>query len=62
VPNLDQTDEDGMGTGRNDIESEGEMCANIKFLHTLAVILRPVFTDTALRFSKVIMRWCAPYS
>jgi hypothetical protein len=23
VPNLDQTDEDGMGTGRNDIGSEG---------------------------------------
>jgi hypothetical protein len=23
-PNLDQTDEDGIGTGRNDIEREGE--------------------------------------
>ena len=47
--NLDQTDEDGMGTGHNDIESEGGMYANIKILHTLGAILRPVFTDTALR-------------
>jgi WD40 repeat protein len=35
---------------------------NRKIIHTLAAILRPVFTDTALRCFKVILRWCAPYS
>ena len=62
MPNLDQTDEDGMGMGRNGIEREGELYANRNILHTLAAILKPVFTDTALRCSKVILRWCAPYS
>jgi hypothetical protein len=62
VPNLDQTDEDGVGTAHNDIEGEGEMYANRNILHTLATILKPLFTDTALQCSKVILRWCAPYS
>ena len=48
MPDLGQTDEDGMGTGRNDIESDGEMSANRNILHTLAAILMPLFTDTAL--------------
>jgi len=38
------------------------MYANRKIFHTLAAILKPLFTDTALRCSKVILRWCAPYS
>ena len=62
VPDLGQTDENGMGTGLNDIEREGEMSANRNILHTLAAILKPLFTDAALRCSKVILRWCAPYS
>lgn len=36
--------------------------ASRKPLLTLPTNLKPFFTDTALRCSRVILRWCAPYS